>query len=97
MRDHYITKLLRLLQRKKTREAINALLRGNDAGCFTTDQYKRRYCLGECKDAAERALVEDRVQGYDRVVGDDWGRTHLSHSGNGLREVRTDVWTPEGL
>ncbi len=58
---------------------VKFLLRGNDAGCFSTEQYA----------AAWRRVVN---KGHDTLMPPELARKHLTCFTRLVEEVRPDVW-----
>lgn len=98
--DERMNQLFRELRNDNIRKCVRKLLAGNDNCCFTTKQYKVSYAtMNNIKNASGRLIpLADMVSMYDRVIGPQWGREHLTlpHMAF-IREVNPDVWTYAGI
>ena len=80
-----VDKLMKLLSLKIRKDAIKALLAGNDTQCFTTQQYREAYCRQGCMNGTTPDF-------FDRVIGHDWARNNLKELPSLVKEVKPDVW-----
>lgn len=79
--------LFGLLAMDCRKKVVGSLLAGNDAGCFSTEQYLAAY-------------VRDIDKGFPGIMDVELARKHLRSLPEYVREVRPDVWaeltpTPE--
>lgn len=63
-------------------ETIHELLSGNDAGCFTTEQYQEQY-----QKSVNRSIP-------DVPLSLSLAHMHLERLPNLVHEVKPDVWAP---
>lgn len=76
-----IDELFGLLAMDVRRRTVKYLLAGNDTQCFTTQQYLDTY-------------IREIDKGMPSIMDLELARKHLvSLAGDGVKEVRPDVWT----
>jgi hypothetical protein len=75
-------------------DAAEALLAGNDTGCFTTEQYRQAFLRRIYRNAGPEEMA--RVARFKDETQPGWGRRYLEWLRDAVRmvrEVRPDVWS----
>ena len=91
--DREFRRLILQLRDRWIERAVRTLLAGNDTQSFTTAQYEEMYIRHENK-RLNLADVHKLVNVYKRMLGEQWGRAHLTTNriSRLIQEVKPNVW-----